>query len=73
MGKLISKAVFKSGSENLTKEVPKSFFDFKIRSIDGNVVDFGSFKGNKVFLVVNVACKWGLTSQNYKELTKLYD
>lgn len=41
MGKLISTAVFKSGSEQLTTKVPESFFDFKVRNLDGQVVDFG--------------------------------
>jgi hypothetical protein len=57
MGGLMSKLVFKKGSEGLTKEVPDSFFDFKVRNIDGNIVDFSTYKGNKVIMVVNVACK----------------
>ena len=57
MGSLISKAVFKSGSDKLTKEVPPSFFDFKIKSIDGNIVDFETYRDRKLIMVVNVACK----------------
>ena len=57
MGGLISKAVFKSGSEALTNEVPKSFFEFKIKDIEGNVVDFERYREKKVIMVVNVACK----------------
>ena len=57
MGGLISKAVFKKGNETLTREVPNSFFDFKVKDIDGNMVDFHKFEGRKVIMVVNVACK----------------
>ena len=57
MGGLISKAVFKSGSETLSKEVPKNFFDFKVKDIEGNVIEFEKFRGRKVIMVVNVACK----------------
>ena len=57
MGGLINKAVFKSGSDKLTKEVPKSFYDFKVLDIDGNVVDFEKYREKKVIMVVNVACK----------------
>ena len=53
----MSKLVFKSGSDTLTKEVPKSFFDFKIRNIDGNIVDFATYKDRKLIMIVNVACK----------------
>lgn len=69
----MSKLVFKSGSDKLTKEVPASFFDFKIRSIDGNVVDFATYKDRKLIMIVNVACKWGLTSTNYKEMVKMHN
>jgi hypothetical protein len=57
MGGIMQKIVFKSGSDVLTKDVPNSFFDFKIKDIFGNVIDFNSFKGKKVFIIVNVACK----------------
>ena len=57
MGGLLSKAVFKSGSEALSKEVPKDFFDFKVKDIEGNMIEFEKFRGRKVIMVVNVACK----------------
>jgi hypothetical protein len=57
MGKLISTAVFKSGSESLKAKVPDSFFDFKIKNLDGKVIDFKDYKGKKAFIIVNVACK----------------
>lgn len=40
MGKLMSKAVFKSGSDMISHEIPKNFFDLKAKDIDGNIVDF---------------------------------
>lgn len=49
----------------------KSFYDFKVKDIDGNDVDLASFKGKKV-LVVNTASKCGLTPQ-YEDLQKLYE
>ena len=73
MGSLISAAVFKTGREALTTKVPDSFFDFKIRNIDGDIVDFQTYKGMKCILIVNVACKWGLTSENYKEMVKAHE
>ena len=47
----------------------KSFYDFKMKDIDGNEVDFDQYKGKKV-LIVNVASKCGYTPQ-YAELQEL--
>jgi glutathione peroxidase len=47
----------------------KSFYDFKMKDIDGKEVDFKEFKGKKV-LLVNVASKCGYTPQ-YAELQEL--
>ena len=49
----------------------KTFFDFKINSINGEELDLSSFKG-KTILLVNVASKCGFTKQ-YDDLQKLYD
>jgi glutathione peroxidase len=48
----------------------KSFYDFKVKDIDGKDFDLSSLKGKKV-LVVNTASKCGNTPQ-YADLEKLY-
>ena len=49
----------------------KFFYDFKIESITGEVIDFKDYK-NKVVLVVNTASYCGFTKQ-YDELQELWD
>jgi glutathione peroxidase len=49
---------------------PMSFYDFKMKSIDGKEIDFKQYKGKKV-LLVNVASKCGYTPQ-YKDLEALH-
>jgi glutathione peroxidase len=49
----------------------KSFYDFKVKDIDGKDFDLSSLKGKKV-LVVNTASKCGLTPQ-YKQLQSLFE
>ncbi len=48
----------------------KSFYDFKVKDIDGKDFDLSTLKGKKV-LVVNTASKCGYTPQ-YKQLQELY-
>jgi glutathione peroxidase len=47
-----------------------SFYDFKVKTLDGQDFDFASLKGKKV-MVVNTASKCGFTPQ-YKDLEDLY-
>lgn len=49
---------------------PTSFYDFKMNAIDGQLVDFSTYKGKSV-LIVNVASKCGYTPQ-YADLEKLH-
>jgi len=49
----------------------QSFYDFKVKDIDGKDFDLSTLKGKKV-LVVNTASKCGLTPQ-YKQLQSLFE
>ena len=49
----------------------KVFFNFKMDSVSGEVIDFSEYK-NKVILLVNTASYCGFTSQ-YEELQNLWD
>ena len=49
----------------------KAFYDLKIESISGKIIDFSEYK-NKVVLIVNTASYCGFTKQ-YEELQKLWD
>jgi glutathione peroxidase len=48
----------------------KSFYDFKVKTLEGNDFDLASLKGKKV-MVVNTASKCGNTPQ-YKDLEEVY-
>ena len=50
---------------------PKSIYDFKIKGVDGQTIDFSKYKGKKI-LIVNTASKCGYTPQ-YDGLEKLYE
>ncbi len=47
------------------------FYDFKVKTLEGDDFDFSSLKGKKV-MVVNTASKCGYTPQ-YKDLEELYE
>lgn len=49
----------------------ESIYNFKIKSLDGGIIDFSQFKGKKI-LVVNTASMCGFTPQ-YAGLEKLYE
>ncbi len=55
----------------LITTMTSSIYDFKIGSLDGQVVDFSQYKG-KTLLIVNTASKCGNTPQ-YEELQKLHE
>ncbi|MFD0999149.1 glutathione peroxidase [Ohtaekwangia kribbensis] len=48
-----------------------SIYDFKLNSIDGELIDFSKYKG-KTLLIVNVASQCGYTPQ-YADLEKLHE
>lgn len=47
------------------------FYDFKVKTLEGNDFSFASLKGKKV-MIVNTASKCGFTPQ-YKDLEELYE
>ncbi len=49
----------------------KSFYDFKVKTLEGKDFDFASLKGKKV-MIVNTASKCGFTPQ-YEDLENLYE
>ena len=54
-----------------TANYDKIFFDFKVDSISGEIIDLNDYK-NKVVLIVNTASYCGFTKQ-YDDLQKLWD
>jgi glutathione peroxidase len=53
------------------KDPKGSLYDFKINSLEGELIDFEKFKGKKL-LIVNTASKCGYTYQ-YEDLQKLHE
>jgi glutathione peroxidase len=51
--------------------LPKSIYDYKVESLDGDTINFADFKGKKI-LIVNTASKCGFTKQ-YAGLESLYE
>ena len=68
IGVTIIMIFFKSSSY---ADYEKIFFDFKINSISGDVIDFKDFKG-KAILIVNTASYCGFTKQ-YDDMQELWD
>ena len=56
---------------NSKAEYKNIFYDFKINSINDEVIDLSIYK-NKTVLLVNVASKCGFTKQ-YEDLQNLYN
>ena len=68
IGLTIIMIFFKS---SLHAEYEKVFFDLKINSITGDVIDLNNFKGKPV-LIVNTASYCGFTKQ-YEDMQELWD
>ena len=56
--------------DNSSSTGDSSFYSFKVKSLEGEEIDFSKYKGKKV-LIVNTASKCGFTPQ-YEELQKLH-
>ena len=56
---------------NYNQTMESTFYEFKMKDIEGKEVDFSSFKGKKL-LIVNVASKCGYTKQ-YAQLQELHE
>jgi glutathione peroxidase len=54
-----------------TSAFSQGFYDFKVKTLEGQPFDFASLKGKKV-MIVNTASKCGNTPQ-YKDLEELYE
>ena len=57
--------------KTMANENNKNFYDFSIKSINGELINLSNYK-NKVILLVNVASYCGFTKQ-YNDLQKLWD
>lgn len=53
------------------QEVSGTIYDFKVKGLDGNEIDFSQYKGQNL-LIVNTASKCGFTPQ-YADLQKLHE
>ena len=50
----------------------KTFFDFSMKSINGDLINFSDFKNKKAILLVNTASYCGFTNQ-YQEMQNIWD
>ncbi len=58
-------------ADALSNDDEKAFYQFEMKAINGQEIDFSQYKGKKV-LIVNVASKCGFTPQ-YEQLQKLHE
>lgn len=55
----------------LPHDLPESIYDYKVKALNGDEIDFSDFKGKKI-LIVNTASHCGFTPQ-YQALQALYE
>ena len=67
----IEEVLSKSSGKEKEIHTDTSIFDFKIQSLEGDLIDLSEYRG-KFLLLVNVASKCGFTHQ-YKALQRLSD
>jgi glutathione peroxidase len=70
MRKILSFSILITLAMTAFGQTAKSFYDFKVQTIDGSDFSFSSLKGKKV-MIINTASKCGNTPQ-YADLEKLY-
>lgn len=70
LGSVLFNQLF-SAQKDAQDALPQSIYDFKIKSLDGEVIDFEKYRG-KNLLIVNTASKCGYTYQ-YEDLQKLHE
>ena len=63
--------LFPNNKPKFDENIPVSVYQFKVAALDGNEIDFSTFKGKKI-LIVNTASKCGFTKQ-YAELEELFE
>ncbi len=74
MGGLIEKLLSKKGIDRVSgNQIASELWKIPVVDIEGNKTELLNYtQGKKAFIFVNVACKWGLTSDNYTQLVDLY-
>ena len=58
--------MFKTGCDKLKKNLSnENFFSLEAKNIEGVMTKMNTYNGKKAIVVVNVACKCGLTGDHY--------
>lgn len=69
-GQPVAETPVATWDEETEQDEPKSIYDFKVESIDGETVDLSKYKG-KTVLLINVASRCGYTKQ-YTDMQDVY-
>lgn len=68
---LLQQLMFSFFKKSASQNIPESIYDFRLKAIDGGVIDFSAFKGKKI-LIVNTASFCGYTPQ-FEKLQQLHE